>query len=336
MTTNLDEPDSPVPASAPVPQVSPWAAETASALVPGETRHDGWTGERMAVFCEVLGDTGLVVDACLAAGKSTNTAYATRRRNPIFAAVWDAALAVARERLAHTLLARSIEGSVEQYFKDGELVGEKRVIDNRLGLAILRRLDRLAETGTSLHSNFLLAPVRADRRGTATPSSSAVDWDLALSALRSGDPDSLAAALAMLKGGEAHEAHDPPNRAPTGELGNAAAAGDAEEDYAVEDDDPTRVWCDEGTWYTDFAPPLGYIDFEKGAWGDYGYKRLCTREESRMLEAEARVHSEVERTADEAARDAWFAELKADLDADGIAWDRPGIAESLEQAGGGD
>ncbi len=40
-------------------------------------------------------------------------AYAARRRNPVFAAAWDAALTIARERLADTLLARSMEGNVE-------------------------------------------------------------------------------------------------------------------------------------------------------------------------------------------------------------------------------
>jgi hypothetical protein len=154
---------------------------------------------------------------------------------------------------------------------------------------------------------------------TAPPPPQEVDWDLALSALRSGDPDSLAAALAMLKGDEAHEAHDPPNRPPSCELREArdAADGDATDDAddcEVEDDGPTRVWCDEGTWYTNFAPPPGYVDYEKGEWGKYGYKRLCSDEESRMPEAEARLASQGERTADEAARDAWFAELKADLE----------------------
>ena len=85
----------------------------------------------MATFCETLAETGLVVDACLAAGKSTVSAYALRRRNALFAAAWEGALTIARERLADTLLARSIEGSVEQYYRDGELVGERKLVDNR-------------------------------------------------------------------------------------------------------------------------------------------------------------------------------------------------------------
>src|SRR3954471_4669855 len=113
-------------------------------------RHDGWTGERMATFLETLAETAVVAEACDAAGMGISGAYAARRRNPVFAAAWDAALSIARERLADTLLARSMEGNVEQIYRDGELIGERHLLDNRLGLAILRRLDRLAELGMAV------------------------------------------------------------------------------------------------------------------------------------------------------------------------------------------
>lgn len=113
-------------------------------------RHDGWTGDKIAIFCETLAETAVVIEACDAAGMSASGAYAARRRNPIFAAAWDAALTIARERLADTLLARAMEGNVEQIWRDGVVVGERHVLDNRLGLALLRRLDRLAETGLAV------------------------------------------------------------------------------------------------------------------------------------------------------------------------------------------
>ncbi len=316
--------------------LSPWARPPALTLTDGATRHDAWTGERMAIFCETLAETGLVVDACLAAGKSTNTAYATRRRVPVFAAAWEAALTIARERLADTLLACSIEGTTEQYYKDGALVGEKRVIDSRLGLAILRRLDRLAETGSPLHSSLPVPvrspghslPVHPERSRETGPSSpKPFDWDLALSALRSNDPDAVAEALAMLQSGKAHEAHNPPNQPPSLEL---RGPGESEEDPDFEDDGPIRTWCDDGVWYTDFAPPPGYIDYEKGSWGDYGYKRGCTEEETLLLEAEARALDADERADDEAERDAWFTELKEDLEA--LEQGSPDDPDGLEEA----
>ena len=124
-------------------------AADVSALSPA-TRHDGWSGEKIAIFCETLADTAVVAEACEVARMSVSGAYAARRRNPLFADAWDAALTIARDRIADTLLARSIEGNVEQIFRDGVLVGERHLIDNGLGLAILRRLDRIAESGMAV------------------------------------------------------------------------------------------------------------------------------------------------------------------------------------------
>ena len=143
-------------------------------------RHDGWTGEKMAAFCETLAETAVVADACDEAGMSPSGAYAARRRNPVFAAAWDAALSIARERLADTLLARSMEGNVEQIYKDGELVGERHVLDNRLGLAILRRLDRLAEMGMAVSTIGQHVTLNRNPRPTPavtlSPSTGALPW----------------------------------------------------------------------------------------------------------------------------------------------------------------
>jgi len=49
-------------------------------------RHDGWTGEKMAIFCETLAETAVVAEACDAARMGISGAYAARRRNPVFAA----------------------------------------------------------------------------------------------------------------------------------------------------------------------------------------------------------------------------------------------------------
>jgi hypothetical protein len=47
-------------------------------------RHDGWSGEKMSIFCETLADTGIVVEACESAHMGVAGAYALRRRNPEF------------------------------------------------------------------------------------------------------------------------------------------------------------------------------------------------------------------------------------------------------------
>ena len=260
----------------------------------------------MAMFCALLAETGIVTDACHAVGKSTTSAYSARRRNPLFDAAWEEALSLARNRLADALLERSLSGSVEKFYRDGELVGEKRVIDNKLGMAILRRLDRMAETGLALHSNLPAA------RQRAVPN--APDWDLMLSALRSGDEDMMAEAMVQVRAleGEGHEVGevgDPPNRPPS--------AVTIEE----EDEDPERCWWDEEEecWMTDFPPPPGFEGHQDGRWGDEDYKRECTADEAKRLRAARDCELAEERSEDEALRDSWFAQLPNRIGADRAA-----------------
>ena len=273
-------------------------------------RHDGWTGEKMATFCETLAETAVVAEACDAAHMGISGAYAARRRNPVFARRWDAALSIARERLADTLLARSMEGNVEQLYRDGELVGERHVLDNRLGLAILRRLDRLAETGLSLHSNPP-ASARAERGRSASPAilprSKTVDWSLAVDALRTGDDEGAAKALALIeepalslwKGDEVEEVEDPldhpPPRVPltTTKIRPSIcpiAAG------------ATRSTTTSGS-PTSRRPPASTAtkagpDDEQDS--DQKYERECTEEEVAILEVDEKAVLAAERADDEA------------------------------------
>jgi hypothetical protein len=275
--------------------------EPQSLVLPTTIRRDGWTGEKMATFCEALAETGIVMEAGDAAGMSASSAYRARRRDPVFAAAWDAALTIARERLADTLLARSLEGNVEQIYRDGELVGERHVIDNRLSLAILRRLDRLAETGLSTSR-------RGERAPTApAPRSKPLDWELMVNALRTGNPDDLAEAIAQLRG-EVHEVHGPPVSLDEGD----------EEDESLDLSD--RCWrdpIDTDIWLTDFPPPAGFTGYESRDYDDIEddepYERACTEEEVAILEADEAADRAAERAEDEALRDAWFALLKADM-----------------------
>ncbi|CAN5175467.1 hypothetical protein BH24PSE1_BH24PSE1_03950 [soil metagenome] len=260
------------------------------------TRHDGWTGEKMAIFCEALADTAVVAEACDQARMGISGAYALRRRNPAFAAAWDAALTIARERLADTLLARSMEGNVEQLWRDGELVGERHVIDNRLGLAILRRLDRLAETGLSTSSRGVRSP------GAPAPCSRPVDWELAVDALRTGDEAAVWKALALFKSNEVEEVEGPPV---------SLSQGDEDEGLDLSD----RCWKDHHGWLTNFPPPLGFTGHESGTYaGDEEYERACTPEEVAILEAEEAADFAAARAEDEALRDAWFEMLHEELE----------------------
>jgi hypothetical protein len=272
----------------------------------GSVRHDGWTGEKMAIFCETLAETAVVAEACEAARMGISGAYAARRRNPVFAAAWDAALGIARERLADTLLARSIEGNIEQIYRDGELVGERHFLDNRLGLAILRRLDRLAEA--TMRSCEGRSPVRRQetldpcvRRGTGT-----FDWTFAVEALRTGDDEGVAKALALIDSNEVEEVEGDPN----------LPLRDDEDDGL---DLSERCWrdpIDAHIWMTDFPPPADFTGYESRPYDDLEddepYQRACTREEVAILEADEAAGRAAERAEEERLRDEWFALLRAE------------------------
>ena len=134
----------------------------------------------MATFCETLAETAVVAEACDAARMGISGAYAARRRNPVFAAAWDAALTIARERLADTLLARSMEGNVEQIWRDGALVGERHLIDNRMAspssaasTGSPRWAWRSARSASMSPSNIVLEPPPPV---TLTPSTGLLRW----------------------------------------------------------------------------------------------------------------------------------------------------------------
>ena len=96
-------------------------------------------------FLEHLSTKGNVRLACRAARVSPQTAYRARRRTPAFAALWDAALLSARAHAEDVLADRALDGWEEAVFYHGEEVARRRRYSDRLLLAHLARLDRLAE-----------------------------------------------------------------------------------------------------------------------------------------------------------------------------------------------
>jgi hypothetical protein len=107
-------------------------------------RADGWNSAKVRAFLFSLAECGVVSDAAQAAGISRAAAYKLRDRGPAFRLAWDAALRIARRRLTDELMSRAMRGCVELIYRDGKLWEERHRHDNRLGLALLTRLDRLA------------------------------------------------------------------------------------------------------------------------------------------------------------------------------------------------
>jgi hypothetical protein len=242
-----------------------------------EGRHDGWTPERMATFLETLADTGIVAEGWRAAGMSKQGAYNLRNRDPVFAAAWRAAESHARPQVADGLLERSITGTVEHFYRDGVLVGERRHYESWLGLAVLKRLDKLADE---------------DRADDTLAARIAGNWQAAMVALRAGGT----AAVAAIEGDKVDQLDSPPSPP----------------DW---DDQWDRCWLDDsGAWRTDFAPPPGFAGDEDREWnGIDAYTRACTPEEAALLDAHgAAFDAEIE--ADAAIqRETFFAMVRAEI-----------------------
>lgn len=108
----------------------------------------GWTPERKAGFLDRLAARGNVRLACARIGLSAEAAYRLRRRDPLFARAWAAALALAQDKNEEVLADRAIDGIEEEVWHRGELVGTRRRYDTRLFLAHLARIDRQVERGS--------------------------------------------------------------------------------------------------------------------------------------------------------------------------------------------
>jgi hypothetical protein len=113
--------------------------------VPTPNHHDGWTAERQRIFIERLALTGNVGEACALAGVSSSSAYrlCNKAGADSFARAWDAALVLATTRGVAIAWDRGINGRVERFYKNGELVMERRIPSDYLLTWLLSRLDPL-------------------------------------------------------------------------------------------------------------------------------------------------------------------------------------------------
>ena len=103
-------------------------------------RNGGWSISKQRIFIQTLMTCGSVAHACKAVGMSREGAYALRYAEGAegFADAWEAALALAAQRLADAAYERVLEGEVIPHFYKGELVGERVKHDNRLLMFLLR------------------------------------------------------------------------------------------------------------------------------------------------------------------------------------------------------
>jgi len=117
----------------------------APAQVEAFVPHTAWDAARKVRFLDHLSAKGDVRAACALVGMSRTSAYLLRRREPVFARAWQAALVLARAHVEEVLATRALDGTEEAVWFRGELVGMKRRYDARLLLAHLGRLDKAAD-----------------------------------------------------------------------------------------------------------------------------------------------------------------------------------------------
>jgi hypothetical protein len=112
---------------------------------PTRKHNAGWTAERQRNFIEHLALTGSVGEACALVGVASSSAYRLRNKAGAesFARAWDAALSLAATRLAAITFDRALHGRSEHFYKDGELVMERKMPSDYLLTWLLSRLDPL-------------------------------------------------------------------------------------------------------------------------------------------------------------------------------------------------
>ncbi|MBW8753373.1 MAG: hypothetical protein JF595_04370 [Sphingomonadales bacterium] len=120
-------------------ELSPDTAQLTDAI-----RRDGWSPALKARFLVILAETGNARLSARRCGMSAQSAYVHRRRDPLFAQGWAGALVLALDHGEQVLADRALEGIEEPVFYRGEQIATRRRYDNRLLLAHLARLDRLA------------------------------------------------------------------------------------------------------------------------------------------------------------------------------------------------
>ena len=141
---------------------------SASGALTGSRKSGGWTPDRQRAFLDYIAGGLTVGDASTLVGLSAASAYAFRARaaGAAFAVGWQAALLLQRNRLVDELTSRAFRGQSETVTRpDGSTI-ERHRFDNRLALALLTRLDKVA------------AADLPDRTGDARAARlAAQDWD---------------------------------------------------------------------------------------------------------------------------------------------------------------
>ncbi|MBO9621372.1 MAG: hypothetical protein J7500_01540 [Sphingomonas sp.] len=314
---------------------------------PGATRHEGWIPARQRIFLEALSEGRTVSQACAIVGLSKQSAYALRHsaRGAGFALGWDAAVLVSRAALADELMERAFQGTHDSTTDDNGRIVTRHRQDNRLALAMLNRLDRMADgakaPGTAAAAR-LVATDFAQYLDLVGRDAGPARAGVFLGArVEPAGEDDLAPIRALARADRWLRTHsDIAEPLDTSDLDPAArehwsseqwlraeAAGlvalapaETRESSQAESTagggaslEPGHagnpVWWDpqDKDWRTRFAPPEGFAGSEDGAYGDDDYSRTLTAAEHALIETICEQDTAALHRAGAEERDAWFA-----------------------------
>lgn len=107
----------------------------------GRRRADVWIPARQRKFLVALRTTGVVRDACRAAGISSSSAYRARRDSESFAAAWNHAQARGLANIEEAAFKRAVIGWEEVVLRDGKEVSRKKRYSDSLLELLLKRGD---------------------------------------------------------------------------------------------------------------------------------------------------------------------------------------------------
>jgi len=327
-----------------------------------------WTPRLQREFLEHVAVTGSVRIACDRVGMSPSAAYQLKQRpaGAAFRLGWAAAVLIARGRIADELLDRAIYGHDETttvYREAERSLTKRRRIDNRLGLAMLARLDRMVETRARAGEEMLAQVIAGDWPGflslfdaaeAARPAAPAADAGEDREAAAEAAPESpgaeapagMAAALACWLAARGNRANPLASLWRDTPIANEVARFSADSEAAPQPD-PTpeeaaaamRVWydSDDRGWRTDFPPPEDFFGNEKGEFGCDGYERTLDPDEEEAIEIAYEAGLAPLRQAAETARRAFFGLPEAANDAADAtdATDAADAAPAGRRAGGG-
>lgn len=295
-----------------------------------------WTPACQRAFLEELACYGSVTRATQYVEKSARAAYALRFRaeGAAFRLGWDAAILVARDRLADMLMDRSINGYEQFTQKEEDGTRRHGKFDNRVSMHMLSRLDRIAErealTGSRDAQVQLVVQDFEAFLDLIANGGKGAEASLFFEAREPDDGDGdylryeIEHELAQIS---ADEEEAEAERAPehlTDEQPEAAAArmgvwwdakwekwftnfpiapeDRSEEDFTCADDGVSRFMCEQ-------TAPVGIVQI--GAFGHHGYRRTLTAAEEKAHYAKIEANLAPWTEAAQAAREMWFGEKLA-------------------------